>query len=137
MIKHLKRNIYRTGSNVKIQIIINLKDNDDLTMMIRNENIYAEKPDPESSNDNGKMRTNVERVQPSIDHPSGKTSFDSVEGSSIGNHMKSAHIANASRDMEYSPKREGIDFRRLTDSAPDKVDNAFASEVESETVHVT
>ena len=51
--------------------------------------------------------------------------------------MKSAHITNASRDMEYSPKREGIYFRRLTDSAPDKVDNAFASEVESETVHVT
>ena len=98
-------------------------------MMISNEGVHAETPVAVSSNDSRKMCTNVGRVQLSIDHPSGKTSLDSAGGSSIGNQMKLAHITNASKDMDYSLKREEID--------KDKTDDANTSEVESEAVHVT
>ena len=86
-------------------------------MVVSNENIHAEKPVPDSSDNNGKMCTNAGRVQVSIDHQSGKSPFDSVVGSSNGNQMKLAPISNATKEMEYSPKMKDISFRHQPDSA--------------------
>ena len=41
---------------------VNLEDNDDLTMVVSNENIHAEKPVPDSSDNNGKICANAGRV---------------------------------------------------------------------------
>ena len=95
----------------------NLEDNKDLTMVVSNENIHAEKPVPDSSDNNGKICANAGRVQLSSDHPSGKTLFDSVVGSNIENQMKSAPITHASTDMEYSPKKP----KKLTNKLCEKV----------------
>ena len=42
-------------------------------------------------------------MQLSINHPSGKNSFDNAAGSSNGNQMKSAIFTQASQDMEHNP----------------------------------
>ena len=80
--------------------------------------------------------TNASKDIEHDNHPSGKTSFDSVVGSKNENQMKSAPITNASKDIEYSPKKEGAGLRRQTDSTLNEVNDPVAIEVKSETVNV-
>ena len=82
----------------------NLEDNNDLTSVVSNDNINAEISVPDANDKNGEMHTNPERMQLSIDHPTGKNSFDNAAGSSNGNQMRSAIITHASKDMQYNPK---------------------------------
>ena len=78
---------------------------------------------PDSGDDSRRMCTNVGRVQLSINHPSGKTSLDRAGGSSTGSQMKLDHNTNASKNMEYSLKREEINKEKTDDENAIEVDS--------------
>ena len=50
---------------------VNLEDNNELTKVVSNEHIHAEKPVLDSRDDNGKICANTGKAQLSFDHPSG------------------------------------------------------------------
>ena len=66
---------------------VNQEDNNDLTKVINNEHLHVEKPVLNSSSDNGKICTKKERMQVSIDRPSGEIFVGNEIGNGIENQM--------------------------------------------------
>ena len=79
-----------------------LEDNNDLTMVISDENIHAEKSVQFSSDNNGKICASAGRVQLDSDHSSGKILFDNVVRNDIENQTKSGPITHASTEMNIA-----------------------------------